>query len=397
VDKMSTNPKPHVDEYASESMNAAHASPRLILDLPILPTWTLTLAKDGADIRLKRWYDVSLETLEGVDVRSRDFWPDGILRLVDKDGQEIRRATVKIVDEWDGLPVLLARVEKSWEVSTSFDEFWSKARDIMVRTPVPTFTEVVPGAVLVKRTVWMEFACFWIAYLAAARREQSGGREWQDSFSGDQLIFKYVEFYNDSPCRGPRINDPAFEIDRVKLSAHLEEVRRATTNQQKKMSLEALAGMILGGIEGFDVKPPVRAATGELDRIVRNNCTNPQFAHLGPILLVECKHWNKAAGTDQVGAFIADLQDARAQSGVLLSRNGVSPDGEIRLFNYHQRTGGFIIVLSEEDIREVCAGSNLARMIIEKMEAITFQRRTKRKQGGQRSPTRGAGAHVPST
>jgi len=41
-----------------------------------------------------------------------------------------------------------------------------------------------------------------------------------------------------------------------------------------------------------------------------------------PRLLVECKHWNKAVGTDEIGAFIADLQDAKLTSGIVLSRRG---------------------------------------------------------------------------
>jgi hypothetical protein len=383
---MSDTFRPHVDDYLDESTASPHFSPRLMLELPVLPTLTLHLAQDGQTGLLQRWYDVSADTLDGIGVRSRDFVPDGILRLVDKDGQEIWKASVKLTDEWDGLPYLLARIEKAWEFSGSFDDFWQKARDIMFRTPVPTFEEAAPGLFMVARSRWMEFACFWVAFLATARGE-SGGQDWQNSLTGDQLIFAFVEFYNNRPERGPRINEPSFVVDCVTLAAHLGQVRSASNNQQKKTTLETLAELMLSGINGFVVQPSVRAGTGELDRFVRNNCINPQIARLGPILLVECKHWNKAAGTDEVGAFIADLQDARLSSGILLSRKGVSREGQNRIFNYYQRGGGFIVELSDEDMELVCNGSNLAQMIIEKMEAITFQRGSRRKTSARTART----------
>ena len=97
-----------------------------------------------------------------------------------------------------------------------------------------------------------------------------------------------------------------------------------------------------------------------------------------PRLLVECKHWNKAVGTDEIGAFIADLQDAKLTSGIVLSRRG-APDGETRILNYHQRAGGFVLSFSERDIERVCNGANLASIILDKMKAITFQKRAVRR------------------
>ncbi len=224
----------------------------------------------------------------------------------------------------------------------------------------------------------MEFACFWVSFLAAARQASSESG-WQDPPSGDQLLFKYVDFFNSRPDNGPRIDEPAFAIDQVQLAAQLAKVRKASTNLEKKTSLETLAEMALKGIDGFSVQPSLISATGELDRVVKNNCANPQMVRLGPELLVECKHWNKAVGTDEVGAFIADLQDARLSSGIILSRRDISRNGEMRIFNYHQRCGGFVITISEHDIERVCNGANLPAVILEKMRAITYQQRTTRK------------------
>jgi hypothetical protein len=51
----------------------------------------------------------------------------------------------------------------------------------------------------------------------------------------------------------------------------------------------------------------------------------------------------------------------------------------MRIFNYHQRCGGFVITISEHDIERVCNGANLPAVILEKMRAITYQQRTTRK------------------
>jgi hypothetical protein len=366
-------PQPHVDEYPSLSHSSPHFAPRLVLEQPVLPALTLSVAEDGRTGLVQRWYDVPPATLDGIGIRSRDFFPDGVLKLLDKDGQEIRKAPVKLDVEWDGLPLLLARIEKVWAFSDSFQDFWQKVQQLMFQTPVPSYREVVPGAFIVARGVWIEFCCFWVAFLGVARRA-SDGAGWTDLPTGDQLVIEYVEYYNSRPERGPHFNCASFNIERVKLGALLEKVRLAPSNDQKKKTLETLAEFLLGGIEGFAVRPSTRSATGELDRFVRNNSPNPQFVALGEMLIVECKHWGRAVGTDEIGAFIADLQDARQKSGILLSRKGISREAQNRIFNYFQREKGFIIPLLEGDIEKVCNGLNLDLMMIEKMEAITFQK-----------------------
>ena len=294
---MSGNPQPHVDEYPSLAYDSPHFTPRLILEQPVLPAYTLSLAQDGSQALVQRWYDVAGDTLDCIGVRSRDFFPDGILRLVDKDDQEIRRAIVKLGEEWGGLPFLLARIEKTWESCGTFDEFWRKASEIMFRTPVPSFRRILPDVYTVDRGVWMEFACFWAAFLASTRGS-SGEAGWQSAPSGDQLLFAYVDFFNSHPERGPRIDEPSFAIDQVKLAAQLAKVRDACTNMEKKISLETLAEMALSGIGGFDVQPSITSGTGELDRVVRNNCTNPQMTRLGPDVKAGVKgdHWGGAIG-----------------------------------------------------------------------------------------------------
>jgi hypothetical protein len=331
------------------------------------------VSADGQGGRIQRWYDVTPEILAGVGIRSLDFMPDGIVRLVDKDDRQIHCIKIKLTDDFDGLPLLLARLEKMWSSTPSASEFWTNACNILIRSQVPSFKEVSPDIHVVYRTDWLEMSCFWIAFLAKARHE-AGQEGWNDLLLADQLIVRYVDFYNESPSRGPELREPPYQVDRVQLQALLQAVRNAVDNQEKKEALETLAERLLKGVSGFEVLTSTISATGEIDRVIRNYIVHPILARLGSHILVECKHWKKTVGTDQVGAFIADLQDAGLTSGFLFCRKPVSKPARRRIDNFYQRNGGFIIVITENDVQTVCDGANLAHMLVEKTEAIIFQR-----------------------
>lgn len=349
-----------VDEYTSDRMDAVHLSPRLIIEKPLLPTWTVWVASDGQGGRIQRWFDVTPDVLNGIGIRSIDFIHDGIAKLIDKDGNEIYRIQAKLTDEFDDLPLILARIEKVWYFAKSGSDFWSKACDILIRSQVPTVKEIEPGSELYKvyRTGWLEIACYWIAFMSKIRHEKNE-EDWDNFISGDKLIFKYIHFYNESPFRGPELRDPCYNADRVHLSALLEAVRKSSTNKEKKETLEALSEALLKGIAGFEVLPSKNTATGEVDRIVRNTVSHPILSRLGSHILVECKHWKKTIGTDEVGSLIIDIQDAGSNSGILFCRKPISRPAKQRINNIYQRNKIFIIVITENEINETCQGANL--------------------------------------
>ena len=120
--------------------------------------------------------------------------------------------------------------------------------------------------------------------------------------------------------------------------------------------------------------PHKNTATGEIDRVVRNHVTHPILSRFGSHILVECKHWKKIVGTDPVGAFIIDIQDARLSSGFFFCPKPMSKPAKRRIDNFYQRDRVFIIAITEEDIQAVCNGANFTHMLVEKLEAIRFQR-----------------------
>ncbi|HXT86237.1 MAG TPA: restriction endonuclease [Verrucomicrobiae bacterium] len=352
-------------------MDSPHLAPKLVIEKPITPNLTLSLRAEAQQAKIQRWYDVSLDTLNRVGFKSVDFLPDGIAKLLDKAGNEIFHSSVKLTDEFDGLPMLLAQIEKTWWQTAASGEFWPSVCNLMIRSGVPSFRQITPAHHVLTRIFWLEACCFWMAYLAKLRVD-AGEQDWSDLALGSALIPKFVDFYNESPNRGPEIQEPIYNVDRNKLYAFLDAVRRASTNDEKKKALESLASVLFGGLSGFEVFPNRITATGEIDRWVRNSCTYPTISLLGTPILVECKHWQQAVGTDPVGAFIADLEDARLNSGFLLCRKSVSGPAIRRIQNYYQRTKGYVLVFSEDEVQNVCDGESLARMIVEKVESIVL-------------------------
>jgi hypothetical protein len=293
--------------------------------------------------------------------------------LIDKQGNEIARTGAKLTDDFEGLPLVLARIEKMWEWAKTATEFWQTACGILVRSRVPDFDEVVPGMPVLKRQAWMEIACQWIAFLARTR-QAAGHAGWETYTDGDRLLLQYVDFWNNAPGRGPDLSVPKYAVDRVLVGARLEAVRKAKSNKEKKETLEGLSEVLLEAVPGFQVLSGRRTATGEIDRLIRNISTHPILSRLGTLILVECKNWSTTVDTDSIGAFLTDLQEAGLTCGILFTRKPVSQVGKRRILSTYQRHRIFILAVTERDIKSVRDGGNLPVMLIEKMEALMLGR-----------------------
>lgn len=362
-----------VDEYQGDRVDSLHFAPRLIVEKPVLPNLTVWVSGDGKGGMFQRWYDVTPDVLSGVGVRSVDFVPDGVVRLVDRDSNEIARASSKLTDDFAQLPLVLARIEKMWEHTISPAEFWQKACAMLVQSQIPTFAEIVPGVPLLTRQAWMALACHWAGYLARVR-DTAGHPGWGQYRDGDQLLLKYVDFWNSDPSRGPDLSLPKYSVDRVVVAAQLNAARRATTNYEKKRTFEGLAETVLAAVPDFRVLPGCRTATGEIDRLVRNTSMDPILCRLNTLIYVECKNWHTTVGTDPLGSFITDLNEAGLQCGIFFMRKPVSKEAWRRVLTAYQTQKTFVLLITERDLESICEGASLAAMLIEKMEELMLGR-----------------------
>src|SRR5208337_1733041 len=136
--------------------------------------------------------------------------------------------------------------------------------------------------------------------------------------------------------------------------------------------LETLTEVLLKGVEGFQILPSIRTATGEIDRIIRNHVNHPVFYILGSHILVECKNWDSTIGTDQLGSFISDIQDAGLIAGFFFCRKTISKAARQRITNAYQRSKIFIIIITKDEINSICNGANFSQLLVDKIEATMF-------------------------
>jgi Holliday junction resolvase-like predicted endonuclease len=160
------------------------------------------------------------------------------------------------------------------------------------------------------------------------------------------------------------------EIDFDRLTKHWDGIKKARTNKEKKETLENLAVFLFGSIDRIRViDKNVRTSAEEIDLILKNESTNPFWHQLGDPLLVECKNWNKKIGTSEVIVFKDKLETQGLKVGILVAINGLTgtkrKDAILKIREYRQREFR-IIVLTGEDIEDICKGENPTDKLQEK-------------------------------
>ena len=174
------------------------------------------------------------------------------------------------------------------------------------------------------------------------------------------------------------LTEEYFIIDKNYYAALLRRVELAGTNEEKKESLENLAEYLFSTIQGFEVRPSIRTSTSEIDRLIRNNSSHPDLKLLGDYVQLECKNWSEPVGANEIRDFVGKLRNARCNSGILISKNGITGDcnwindakGEIR--NAFQQSEIIVINLTLGDLRDILDCKNLIALVLEKYEEVRF-------------------------
>jgi len=152
-------------------------------------------------------------------------------------------------------------------------------------------------------------------------------------------------------------NVPLYQ-NRQRYEALIDAVEKATTNDEKKKSLENLAHHFIDSL-GLVPEDNVRTPSGELDIFVRNDKFGPFWSVLGTPILVECKHTKKAAGASDLRIFKDKL--GNLITGFFISWNGISGKDEFhdakKVVHDAWVLGKRMIVLQDMDFREISGGS----------------------------------------
>ena len=140
----------------------------------------------------------------------------------------------------------------------------------------------------------------------------------------------------------------------------LARVKSASTNEEKKQSLEDLAECLIKPISGLAVlSRNKRSLAEETDIMVKNESTEPFWTRLGSPILVECRHWSLPTGAKEIRDLFAKLESFGIITGVAVTLRGITGneyrDAKMLIREYRQK-GKYIIVLNEGDLAEIADG-----------------------------------------
>jgi hypothetical protein len=164
-------------------------------------------------------------------------------------------------------------------------------------------------------------------------------------------------------------------ISVAKLSRLARAAGAAPDSVSKGRALEDMLAYVLGCVPGITLS--ARNALNvfeseELDLAFWNTQDPDGFYFLPNILLVECKNWSAAVGSQEVAWFDNKLQRRSRTHGVLVAANGITGRAEdasaahdiIRSALAH---GRHIIVLTLEDLRQLRTTDDLVLLLQRKL------------------------------
>ncbi|TET06329.1 MAG: hypothetical protein E3J86_15075 [Candidatus Thorarchaeota archaeon] len=162
----------------------------------------------------------------------------------------------------------------------------------------------------------------------------------------------------------------------IELESLLIAAKNATSTDTKGKTLEKLAEYVFNSVEGFSVLPSVRTSTGELDRIVRvERYDDPFILSIGAHFIIEAKNWKTPVSAKDVALFSTKLQKHQCKFGVLVAMNGITGEGkrDAQGIIYDSFKDGItIVVIAEDDIKQIVEGKDLIEILREKSEQVKF-------------------------
>ena len=145
------------------------------------------------------------------------------------------------------------------------------------------------------------------------------------------------------------------------ISAGLRACDAATTTHAKGKALEDLIANLFEQVPGIEhVQRNILNCfdTEEIDLAIGNAGVQHGLAAFPDVLLVECKNWSKAVGSQEVAYFIARVQQRGCSCGILVAMNGVTGDATDLTNSRFQIASALkdqvrILVIKREDIEKL--------------------------------------------
>ncbi len=104
----------------------------------------------------------------------------------------------------------------------------------------------------------------------------------------------------------------------------IEKTQTAPNASDKGRYLEEQVAKFFSQIKGFDVIERKRTRTEEIDLVIANTSDHNLWRIESPLILVECKNWDKPIGKNEYVIFREKLENRRKRAtlGFIISANG---------------------------------------------------------------------------
>jgi hypothetical protein len=163
------------------------------------------------------------------------------------------------------------------------------------------------------------------------------------------------------------------------FDALLQAVDDATTNDEKKKSLENLAAALVTGMPSWRCKyTNLVTRSAEVDIVVEQVGDTPTaLSEFGRYALVECKNWRKPVDAKHIRDFIGKMRNANVRLGIVFSTKGVTGEGqgtdalrEIQQAYFKEQIA--LVVISRDDFRACADPEKFLALVDERLDALRF-------------------------
>lgn len=159
---------------------------------------------------------------------------------------------------------------------------------------------------------------------------------------------------------------------------HFAEFLMSSLGKSKGTSLERLAHYLIGAMPGCRAVLRRRSRSTDYDVVGVIESEFSDFrSEVGRYFLCECKDWKKPADFTTCAKFCRVLDSTKTRFGILFSKRGVSGQGravdaERELLKMFQDRGIVIVVVNEDDLRNVAKGKSFITLLRTKYEQVRF-------------------------
>jgi hypothetical protein len=172
---------------------------------------------------------------------------------------------------------------------------------------------------------------------------------------------------------------PAADSAEATFERLLQAVQSAVTTDEKKRSLEQLAGVLLSGMPSWRCKyTNLATKSAEIDIVVEQRGPIPDaLSEFGRYALVECKNWQKPVDAKHIRDFIGKMRTARVRLGIVFSMRGVTgeqqgTDALREIEQAYAKDQTTVVVISQEDLRACVSPQKFLALVDERIDRLRF-------------------------